>query len=105
MSKPTNTKPTEQLSLHVSQEQLLAFVRAMIGGGTRREDDQHPLPPGPWDPVIRVALEQIRFFGPHPQRRIAGAERSHSRTAEPVVRPMSDPRNVVFQSIFKKHPE
>jgi hypothetical protein len=28
-----------------------------------------------------------------------------SRTAEPVVNPMSDPRNVVFQSIFRKHPE
>jgi hypothetical protein len=96
----------EQLSLHVSQEQLLAFVRSMIGGGAGREDDQHPLPPGPWDPVIRVALEQIRFFGPQPEPwRIAGSERSHSRTAEPVVNPMSDPRNVVFQSIFKKHPE
>jgi hypothetical protein len=105
MRKPTNTKPTEQLSLHVSQEQLLAFVRAMIGEGAGRDDDQQPLPPGPWDPVIRVALEQIRFFGPSPERRIAGSERSHSRTAEPVVNPLSDPRNVVFQSIFRKHPE
>jgi len=77
----------------------------MIGGGAGREDDEHPLPPGPWDPVIRVALEQISFFGPSPKRRITGSERSHSRTAEPVVNPMSDPRNVVFQSIFRKHPE
>jgi hypothetical protein len=103
MKKPTSTKPTEQLSLHVSQERLLAFVRAMIGGGAGREDDEHLLPPGPWDPVIRVGLEQLRFFGPSPERRIAGSERS--RTAEPVVNPMSDPRNVVFQSIFRKHPE
>lgn len=22
-----------------------------------RDDDEHPLPPGPWDPVIRIALE------------------------------------------------
>jgi hypothetical protein len=77
----------------------------MIGGGAGREDDEHPLPPGPWDPVIRVALEQISFFGPSPERRITGSERWHSRTAEPVVNPMSDPRNVVFQSIFRKHPE
>ena len=77
----------------------------MIGGGAGREDDEHPLPPGPLDPVIRVALEQISFFGPSPERRITGSERSHSRTAEPVVNPMSDPRNVVFQSIFRKHPE
>jgi hypothetical protein len=100
-----NTKRTEQPSLHVSEEQLLAFVRAMIGGGAGREDDQHPLPPGPWDPVIRVALEQIRFFDPRPEGRIAGPERSHSRTTQPVVNPMSDPRNAVFQSIFRKHPE
>jgi len=106
MKKPTNTKPTEQLSLRVSQEQLLAFVRAMIGGGAGREDDEHPLPPGPWDPVIRVALQQLRFVDPRRElSRSAGPERSRSRTLEPVASPMVDPRNVVFQSIFRKHPE
>jgi hypothetical protein len=104
MKKPTNTKPAKQLSLRVSQEQLLAFVRAMIGGGAGGEDDQHPLPPGPWDPVIRVALGQIRFVGP-PRELSRSASPERSRTAEPVVSPMSDPRNVVFQSIFRKHPE
>ena len=77
----------------------------MIGGGAGREDDQHPLPPGPWDPVIRVALERLRSFGPRPEGRIAGSERSYSRTAPPVVNPMSDPQNVEFHSIFRKHPE
>jgi hypothetical protein len=62
-----STENTEQQSLHISQEKLLAFVRAMIGGGRGREDDEHPLPPGPWDPVIRVALERINVFGPRPE--------------------------------------
>src|SRR5437879_3861054 len=50
-------------SANIDQEQLLAFVRAMIGGGRGREDDEHPLPPGPWDPVIRIALERIGLTG------------------------------------------
>lgn len=100
-----NTKQTQEPSLHVSQEKLLGLVRAMVGGGTGREDDQHPLPPGPWDPVIRVALEQIRPFGPRPELwRMAGPERTHSRTAEPLGNRMFDPRNAAFQSVFKKHP-
>ena len=59
----------EQQSFHThpSQQKLLALVRAMIGGSRGREDDEHPLPPGPWDPVIRVALERIGFFGPQPE--------------------------------------
>ena len=62
-----NTEQTEQQLFHISQEKLLAFVRAMIGGSRGREDDEHPLPPGPWDPLIRVALERISVFGPHPE--------------------------------------
>jgi hypothetical protein len=59
----------EQQSFHThrSQQKLLALVRAMIGGSRGREDDEHPLPPGPWDPIIRVALERIAFFGPQPE--------------------------------------
>ena len=52
---------------HPSVQKLLAFVRAMIGGSRGREDDEHPLPPGPWDPIIRVALERIGVFGPQPE--------------------------------------
>jgi hypothetical protein len=58
----------EQQSFHTpSVQKLLAFVRAMIGGSRGREDDEHPLPPGPWDPIIRVALERIGVFGPQPE--------------------------------------
>jgi hypothetical protein len=60
------TKPTGQRSLQISQEQLLRFVHAIIGGAAGREDDQNPLPPGPWDPVIRVALDRMRLFEPDP---------------------------------------
>lgn len=68
-----NTEQTEQHTLSISQEKLLAFVRAMLGSHSGREDDEHPLPPGPWDPVIRAALERINVFGqlgrfgPHPE--------------------------------------
>jgi len=62
-----NAKQTEQQLVHISQEKLLAFVRAMIGESRGREDDEHPLPPGPWDPVIRVALEGVSAFGPRPE--------------------------------------
>jgi hypothetical protein len=80
--KEMNTKQTEQQSLHISQEKLLAFVRTMIGGSKGREDDEHPLPPGPWDPVIRLALERINVFGPHPE-----------------------PWKVIFASLLARHPE
>lgn len=77
-----NTIKTKQQSLQISQEKLLAFVHAMIGGSRGREDEEHPLPPGPWDPVIRAALERINVFGLRPE-----------------------PWKVAFASILAKHPE
>lgn len=47
------------------RKQLLSIVREMIGGKSGREDDEHPLPPGPWDPVIRAALERSTISGHH----------------------------------------
>ena len=40
----------------ISQSQLLTLVASLIHGHTGREDDEHPLPKGPWGPVIREAL-------------------------------------------------
>jgi hypothetical protein len=53
---------TDHTSHHapMGQAKLLAFVHAMLGGSAGREDDEHPLPPGPWDPVIRRALEKMQ---------------------------------------------
>ena len=73
---------TEQQLLQITQAKLFAFVRTIIGGGRGREDDEHPLPPGPWDPVIRVALERTSVFGPQPE-----------------------PWQVVFASILARYPE
>jgi hypothetical protein len=100
-------EPAEQQSFHThpSQQKLLAFVRAMIGGSRGREDDEHPLPPGPWDPVIRVALERIKVFGPSPEPwRVIGPEVPW-RTIESVFGPQPEPWKVVFASILARHPE
>ena len=81
----------EQQSFHThpSQQKLLALVRAMIGGSRGREDDEHPLPPGPWDPVIRVALERIGFFGPQPE----------------PWRVLDRSARLLFAGILARHPE
>lgn len=101
-----DTKQTGQQSLHITQEQLVAYVRAMIGGSRGREDDQHPLPPGPWDPVIRVALEQIRIFSPRPERwKSYGPARPPWGTAESGIDPRSELVKVVFEGFLGQHPE
>lgn len=77
-----NTELTEQQSLLISHEKLLALVRTLIGGSRGREGDDQPLPPGPWDPVIRVAIERNNFFGPQPE-----------------------PWRVFFANVLARHPE
>lgn len=100
-----NTQQTEQQSLHISQKKLLAFVRAMIGGSRGREDDEHPLPPGPWDPVIRVALERIKVFGPQPDPWKVFGPGVTWQTIESVFGPSPDPWKVVLANILARHPE
>ncbi len=49
-------------TLNVSREKLTAFVSEMLGGTSiGREDDEHPLPPGPWDPIIRKVSKQVFY--------------------------------------------
>jgi hypothetical protein len=104
-SEEMSMERTEQQSLQISQERLLAFVRAMIGGSRGREDDEHPLPPGPWDPVIRVALERINVFGPHPDPwKIFGPGPQPWRTLESMFGPLPDPWKVILASIAAKYP-
>lgn len=86
-----NTQQTDQRSILISQEKLLAFVRTVIGGSRGREDDEHPLPPGPWDPVVRLALARSNVFG--------------LRTRESVFGPRPEPWKIVLASILARHPE
>lgn len=57
-----------------TQEKLLAVVRGVAGRSNGREDDDHPLAPGPWDPVIRKALEHVTLFGPQPEPWLRSSE-------------------------------
>ncbi|MBC7809290.1 MAG: hypothetical protein H7145_24410 [Akkermansiaceae bacterium] len=54
-----DTRQTEE-SFPISQSKFLVLVREMIGGSLGGSvglpDPDNPLPPGPWDPVIRLAL-------------------------------------------------
>ena len=86
-----NTKQTDLTSLQLSQEQLLTFVRSMVGGNRGREDDDHPLPAGPWDPVIRVAVEKISVFGPRPEPWRIALGAGHSFGEEVALNPQPLP--------------
>jgi len=100
-----SVEQTEQKPLQISQEKLLAFVRAMMGGSRGREDDEHPLPPGPWDPIIRVALERVSLFMPHPEPRDVPGPGIPWQTTETVFGPRPKPWQVIFSSILAEHPE
>ena len=69
-----NVQKTIDRSNQISQEKLLAAVRVVAGRTQGREDDDHPLPPGPWDPVIRTALERVISFGPLPDPWVRSSE-------------------------------
>jgi len=100
-----NTQGTTQQSVHIDQEKLMAVVRSLIGGRGRREDDEHPLPPGPWDPVIRVALERVSVFGPRPEPWDTLGPGVPWRSIEAVYGPLPDPWKLVFSTILARHPE
>ena len=53
-------------TLNIPREKLVSFVTNIFGGATvGREDDEHPLPPGPWDPILRKVAKKV--FGPQPE--------------------------------------
>lgn len=93
----------QQQSLRIDRGQLLFFVREMIGLKSGREDDEHPLPPGPWDPVIRVALERINVSGLQLKSGLAfgyGVPWWSLRLG-----PHPEPWKVFFSTIAAGHPE
>jgi hypothetical protein len=86
---------TEQQSLRIGRDQLLSIVSTFIGGARRHGDDD-PQPPGRWDPVVRVTLENLRLSGLTDQfPRASGQDRED----EPP-----DPRKIVFGSFLDRHP-
>lgn len=58
------TTQTTNESLNVTRQQLLSLVRETVGGYPNPDDAPQP---GPWDPIIRGALEHINAFGPYPE--------------------------------------
>jgi hypothetical protein len=85
-------------ALNISREKLSAFVSQMFGGvSVGREDDEHPLPPGPWDPVIRKVAKRV--FGPHP-------EPWQLAFSYPVPwRSLLEVNRIILASLAARHPE
>ena len=53
-------------TITIPRTALVSILNSFIGGYPNPEGD--PQPPGPWDPVIRRAFNQLRWrFGPHPE--------------------------------------
>jgi hypothetical protein len=56
-------------SFQIDVAKLYALISSSSGdrpGDDSQPDPEHPLKPGPWDPVIRVALKDVLRFGPQP---------------------------------------
>jgi len=58
---------TNKQTLNISREKLVSFVNQIFGGESAIPDPENPPKPGPWDPLIRRALERMKVFGPFPQ--------------------------------------
>jgi len=99
-----NSYQTEQKYLNISQQKLLSFIGMFLGTDSGREGDEHPLPPGPWDPVIRAALERSSLLGPSPEPWSVFGPQSSSRTGVSTFG-YPVPWSVVFSSILARHPE
>ncbi len=90
-----DTEQPDQPSLRISREQLLSIVSAFVGGTQVRGDDQHREAPGPWDPVIRVALEQVRLFD-------LAREHGQLSSGDPE-NDARDPRSLLFRAVLSGH--
>jgi hypothetical protein len=63
----------ERASLQIDRDKLFALLTPPLsraqgsGGSGGQPNPDEPLKPGPWDPVIRVALKDVLRFGPQPE--------------------------------------
>lgn len=57
-------------TFEIDAAKLYALISSSSGAGAEdsgQPDPDHPLKPGPWDPVIRLALKDVIRFGPSPE--------------------------------------
>lgn len=87
--------PTKAVSFQISTDKLFSIISATTGSNSGREDDEHPLKPGPWDPVVRIALERMRAFEPVLTRHSSGS----------IFGPQPEPWKAILASILARHPE
>ena len=81
------TRTTDD-TVHISRAHFASLIGHVFGGASvGREDDEHPLPPGPWDPIIRKVAKEM--FGPQPE----------------PWRSQFDLRRLVLEAIAARHPE
>ncbi len=59
MKTAQKTAPINQEPIDISRKKLASFVSEMIGG---TPDPDNPPKPGPWDPVIRKAVNRLSLF-------------------------------------------
>lgn len=63
---PLPMEETMNDTIAIPRTALVSILNSFIGSYPNPEGN--PQPPGPWDPVIRKAFNQIRWqFGPHPE--------------------------------------
>lgn len=93
------TEHTTNETLNISREKLLSFVSRTFGGANvGREDDEHPLPPGPWDPIIRKVAKKIFGPSPEPWHLVFGPQPEPWRSEANINR-------IVLSVIAARHPE
>jgi hypothetical protein len=97
MSESQATKAISNLK----PSHLYAIIHGLSGGMPNPEEDN---PPGPWDPVIRIALKAVERFGPFPEPwRTDG--HFHRLGPDPIPWQVSSRLESLISVIAKKNPE
>ena len=91
--------PTKAASFQISTDKLFSIISATTSGNRGREDDEHFLKPGPWDPVIRLALERMNTLAAIHAPMLA--RHLHSS----IFAPPPEPWKAILATILARHPE
>lgn len=93
-----------QATLNISTEKFLALVANSTGASVGREDDDHPLPPGPWDPVIRAALERT-YLGIQVDSTVQDGTSADPWPIERLALSSGLHHRILLATILARHPE